>query len=94
MIFLLWVMPLDKAMQAYSTKNTPNVRSIRYYSYGSHMKFADPVQHPIMFLVYPVTYLGGKHYGSAEKMTALYPLSLIDGEHTKVVHQLRGIVLA
>ena len=55
-------------------ENTPNVRSIRYYSYGSHMKFADPVQHPIMFLVYPVTYLGGKHYGLSGKNDGIVPI--------------------
>ncbi|MAZ41975.1 MAG: lipase, partial [Flammeovirgaceae bacterium] len=55
-------------------ENTPNVRSIRYYSYGSHMKFADPIQHPIMFLVYPVTYLGGRHYGLNGKNDGVVPI--------------------
>ena len=38
---------------------SPNVYGQKYFSYGSKMTWADPVQHPLMFLMYPITWVGG-----------------------------------
>ena len=37
---------------------TPNVSGIKYYSYGSKMAWADPIQHPLMAPTYPITWAG------------------------------------
>ena len=42
---------------------TPNVSGIKYYSYGSKMAWADPIQHPLMAPTYPITWAGGLYYG-------------------------------
>lgn len=42
---------------------TPNVTGVKYYSNGSQMAWADPIQHPIMALTHPITWAGGLYYG-------------------------------
>lgn len=54
---------LTVSYSASFNKNTPDVSGIKYYSYASKMAFADPVQHPIMALTYPITWAGGLFYG-------------------------------
>lgn len=44
-------------------QNTPNVSGVKYYSYGSYITVPDLVQHPLMGILYPVTWAGGLFYG-------------------------------
>ena len=53
---------------------TPNVSGMKYYSYGSKMAFADPIQHPLMALTYPVTWAGGIYYGLGSSNDGVVPL--------------------
>ncbi|MCE9596585.1 MAG: lipase [Spirochaetia bacterium] len=54
---------------------TPNVSGISYYSYANTMAFADPIQHPIMALTYPITWAGGLFYGLGSANDGVVPLS-------------------
>lgn len=38
---------------------TPNRSGVKYFSYGAHMTWADPIQHPLMWLVHPACWAGG-----------------------------------
>ncbi len=42
---------------------TPNASTVKYYSYGSHMTWADPIQHPLMFILHPIMAIGGMMKG-------------------------------
>jgi triacylglycerol lipase len=42
---------------------TPNAAGKKYYSYGSTMAWADPIQHILMAPTYPITWAGGLFYG-------------------------------
>ena len=42
--------------------NTPNRSGVKYYSYGSYA-YEDFIQHPIMSLTLPITFIGGPFYG-------------------------------
>ncbi len=54
---------------------TPNHPSVKYYSYGSYMTWADPVQHPLMFLLHPACSVGGLFYGQGASCDGLVPYS-------------------
>ena len=61
-------------MAAFNTA-TPNVSGIKYYSYGSKMTIADPIQHPVMFLTYPICWTGGVFNGQGGENDGVVPLS-------------------
>ena len=42
--------------------STPNKSGVKYYSYGSYM-YEDFIQHPIMSLTCPITFIGAPFYG-------------------------------
>ncbi len=42
--------------------STPNKSTVKYFSYGSYA-YEDFIQHPIMSVVLPITFLGGPFYG-------------------------------
>jgi triacylglycerol lipase len=54
---------------------TTDVSTVKYYSYGSTMAWADPIQHPIMALTYPATWAGGLYYGIGGGNDGIVPLS-------------------
>lgn len=60
----------SKALSA----STPDVAGIRYYSYANKMAWADPIQHPIMALTYPITWAGGLFYGMGSANDGVVPL--------------------
>lgn len=53
--------------------NTPNDSRVKYYSYGSSMAFADPIQHPLMAPTYPITWAGGLFYGLGSSNDGVVP---------------------
>jgi triacylglycerol lipase len=53
----------------------PDVSGIKYSSYANHMAWADPIQHPIMALTYPITWAGGIWYGLGGSNDGVVPLS-------------------
>jgi len=55
--------------------STPNVSGVKYYSYGNKMAWADPIQHPIMALTYPITWAGGLYYGLGGDNDGVVPYS-------------------
>jgi triacylglycerol lipase len=72
------VIAMGKSL-AVSTVNTfnaatPNVSGMKYYSYGNHMAWADPVQHPLMAPTYPITWAGGLYYGIGSANDGVVPL--------------------
>ncbi len=54
---------------------TPNISSVKYYSYGSSMAFADVIQHPLMALTHPITWAGGIFYGLGGSNDGVVPFS-------------------
>jgi triacylglycerol lipase len=54
-------------------KDVPNVSGIKYYSYGSKMAWADLIQHPIMGMTYPATWIGGLSYGQGSANDGIVP---------------------
>ena len=54
---------------------TPMASGVKYYSYGNSMAFADPIQHPIMALTYPITWAGGLWYGMGSSNDGVVPLN-------------------
>ena len=52
-----------------------NNPAIKYFSYASKMAWADPVQHPVMGLLYPATWAGGLFYGQGGDNDGIVPLS-------------------
>jgi triacylglycerol lipase len=56
-------------------KDVPNVSGIKYYSYGSKMAWADPIQHPLMALTHPATWAGGLFYGLGGANDGIVPLN-------------------
>jgi triacylglycerol lipase len=54
---------------------SPDKYGVKYYSYGSHMAWADPVQHPLMFALHPVTWTGGLFYGVGASNDGVVPES-------------------
>jgi triacylglycerol lipase len=53
----------------------PNVSTVKYFSYGANMTWADPIQHPLMFLTYPATWAGGLFYGLGSANDGIVPLN-------------------
>lgn len=53
---------------------TPNVSGLKYYSYGNHMAWADPIQHLLMAPTYPITWAGGLYYGLGGSNDGVVPL--------------------
>jgi triacylglycerol lipase len=53
---------------------TPNVSGMKYYSYGNHMAWADPIQHLLMAPTYPITWAGGLWYGLGGSNDGVVPL--------------------
>ncbi len=62
------------AMASFNT-STPNVSTIKYFSYGSKMAWADPIQHPIMVLTYPICWTGGVFNGQGGDNDGVVPVS-------------------
>jgi triacylglycerol lipase len=56
-------------------RDVPNVSGMKYYSYGSKMAWADPIQHPIMALTHPATWAGGIYYGLGSANDGIVPLN-------------------
>lgn len=56
-------------------QTTPNAYGVDYFSYGSKMAWADPIQHPMMVLLYPVTWAGGLVYGQGGANDGIVPLT-------------------
>jgi triacylglycerol lipase len=56
-------------------KNVTNVSGMKYFSYGSKMAWADPIQHPLMALTHPATWAGGLFYGLGGANDGIVPLS-------------------
>ncbi len=56
-------------------KTTPAISGIKYFSYGSKMAFADPIQHPIMALTHPITWAGGLFYNLGGDNDGVVPLT-------------------
>jgi triacylglycerol lipase len=54
---------------------TPNASGVKYYSYAAHMTWADPIQHPLMFLLHPACYAGGLFKGMGGSNDGLVPVS-------------------
>lgn len=54
---------------------TPNKSGVKYWSYGTKMAWADPIQHPIMALTYPITWAGGLFYGMGTSNDGVVPYS-------------------
>jgi len=54
---------------------TPNVSGKKYYSYGNHMSWADPIQHFLMAPTYPITWAGGLYYGLGSSNDGVVPLN-------------------
>jgi triacylglycerol lipase len=57
------------------SNNAPNKTGVKYYSYGTQMAWADPIQHPIMALTYPITWAGGLFYGMGTGNDGVVPYS-------------------
>ncbi len=53
---------------------TPNASGVKYYSWTSHMTWADPIQHPLMFLLQPACYVGGLVKGLGGSNDGLVPV--------------------
>jgi triacylglycerol lipase len=53
--------------------SSPNVSGMKYYSYGSSMAWADPVQHPLMALTHPITWAGGLFYSMGGENDGVVP---------------------
>lgn len=53
--------------------STPNVSSIKYFSHGTAMAWADLIQHPIMALTHPITWAGGIWYGLGSSNDGVVP---------------------
>jgi triacylglycerol lipase len=67
------------AMAAFNA-STPNVSGVKYFSYGSKITSLIPatpnlIQHPIMGLLYPVTYIGGAFNGQGAANDGVVPIS-------------------
>ncbi|MBI3394304.1 MAG: alpha/beta fold hydrolase [Spirochaetia bacterium] len=59
-----------------SFNNTvPNVSTVKYFSYGSKMTIADPFQHPVMVLTYPICWTGGVFNGQGGDNDGVVPVS-------------------
>ena len=52
--------------------NTPNKSGVKYYSYGSYM-YEDLIQHPIMSIVCPITFIGAPFYGMSTYNDGVVP---------------------
>lgn len=61
-------------VNALNTVN-PNNPAVKYYSYGSKITLPDLVQHPLMGLVYPITWTGGVFNGQGGDNDGVVPLS-------------------
>ena len=66
---------LTTSSMAAFNASVPNASSVKYFSYGSYMTLADPIQHPIMFLTYPVCWTGGLFNGQGAKNDGVVPYS-------------------
>lgn len=56
-------------------RNSPNQSGVNYFSYGSKMYWADPIQHPLMALTYPICWTGGVFNGQGGANDGVVPLS-------------------
>ena len=54
---------------------TPNASGVKYYSYTSHMTWADPIQHPLLWLLQPACAAGGLFKGMGASNDGLVPVS-------------------
>jgi len=66
---------LTIANAAAFNSSTPNNSAVKYYSYGSHMAWADLVQHPLMGLTYPIMLLGDAGWGVGLSNDGIVPES-------------------
>lgn len=55
--------------------SNPNQAGVKYYSYGSKITLPDLIQHPLMGLVYPITWTGGVFNGQGGENDGVVPLS-------------------
>lgn len=54
---------LKVASAAAFNASTPNVSSVKYYSYGGQVYLNDIIQHPLMWPLVPINAIGGAVYG-------------------------------
>lgn len=54
---------------------TPDVSTVKYYSYGSTITIPDLIQHPMMGILYPICGMGGVLNGQGLANDGLVPLS-------------------
>ncbi|MCB1174097.1 MAG: lipase [Leptospiraceae bacterium] len=64
---------LTTSSMAQFNATVPNASGVDYFSYGSYMTLADPIQHPIMFLTYPICWTGGVFNGQGGKNDGVVP---------------------
>ncbi|MCB1160256.1 MAG: lipase [Leptospiraceae bacterium] len=57
-------------------QTTPNVSNVKYFSYGSKINVLPTIiQHPIMFVLYPITWAGGVFNGQGGDNDGVVPYS-------------------
>lgn len=66
---------LTTSSMASFNASVPNAGGTDYFSYGSYMTLADPIQHPIMFLTHPICWTGGLFNGQGAKNDGVVPYS-------------------
>lgn len=54
---------------------TPNASGVKYFSYTSHMTWADLIQHPLLGILHPACYFGGLAKGMGGANDGLVPVS-------------------
>lgn len=52
---------------------TPNANGVKYFSYGSYMTWADPIQHPLLAGLQPACAIGGQIKGLGSRNDGLVP---------------------
>jgi triacylglycerol lipase len=62
------------ATMGFFNQNVPNHSAVSYFSYGNRINIPDPIQHPFMFLMYPVTLMGGQQYNLGEANDGVVPV--------------------
>lgn len=53
----------------------PDAAGVKYFSYGSKITLPDLIQHPLMGIVYPITWTGGVFNGQGGDNDGVVPLS-------------------
>ncbi|MCE9500055.1 MAG: lipase [Leptospira sp.] len=62
------------SMATFNT-NTPNKSGVKYFSYGSKITVPDLIQHPLMGVLYPITWAGGVFNGQGGANDGVVPFT-------------------